>query len=71
MYHKLSIANESANINVLKTYQTAFNVLTGYSDHSAGDLVILGSIALGGCVVEKHFTLDKSDKGLIILTLEC
>ena len=53
---------ESANINVLKTYQTAFNVLTGYSDHSAGDLVILGSIALGGCVVEKHFTLDKNDK---------
>ena len=54
---------ESANINVLKTYKTAFNVLTGYSDHSAGDLVILGSIALGGCVVEKHFTLDKKDKG--------
>ena len=54
---------ESANINVLKTYKTAFNVLTGYSDHSAGDLVILGSIALGGCVVEKHFTLNKKDKG--------
>lgn len=54
---------ESANIKVLKTYQTAFNVLTGYSDHSPGDLVILGSIALGGCVVEKHFTLDKNDKG--------
>ena len=54
---------ESANINVLKTYQSAFNVLTGYSDHSPGDLVILGSIALGGCVVEKHFTLDKNDKG--------
>ncbi|MBS1736252.1 MAG: N-acetylneuraminate synthase family protein [Bacteroidetes bacterium] len=54
---------ESANINVLKTYQSAFNILTGYSDHSAGDVVILGSIALGGCVVEKHFTLNKKDKG--------
>ncbi len=54
---------ESANINVLKTYQSAFNVLTGYSDHSPGDIVALGSIALGGCVVEKHFTLDKNDKG--------
>lgn len=54
---------ESANINVLKTYQNAFDILTGYSDHSAGDLVILGSIALGGCVVEKHFTLNKNDKG--------
>ena len=31
--------------------------------HSHGDLVILGSIALGGRVVEKHFTLNKNDKG--------
>ena len=54
---------ESANVNVLKTYQTAFNVLTGYSDHSPGDIVVLGSIALGGCLVEKHFTLNKQDKG--------
>lgn len=54
---------ESANINVLKTYQSAFDILTGYSDHSAGDVVILGSIALGGCVVEKHFTLNKNDIG--------
>lgn len=54
---------ESANINVLKTYQSAFDVLTGYSDHSPGDVVILGSIALGGCLVEKHFTLNKEDKG--------
>lgn len=54
---------ESANINVLKTYQSAFDVLTGYSDHSFGDVVILGATALGGCVVEKHFTLNKDDKG--------
>lgn len=54
---------ESANINVLKTYQSAFDVLTGYSDHSFGDVVILGSIALGGVFVEKHFTLNKADKG--------
>lgn len=54
---------ESANINVLKTYQKAFDILTGYSDHSPGDVVVLGSIALGGCVVEKHFTLNKKDKG--------
>jgi N-acetylneuraminate synthase len=54
---------ESANINVLKTYQTAFNVLTGYSDHSPGPVVALGAIALGGVVIEKHFTLNKADKG--------
>jgi len=54
---------ESANIKVLKTYQTAFNILTGYSDHSPGLVVALGSVALGGCVIEKHFTINKKDKG--------
>ena len=54
---------ESANINVLKTYQTAFNILTGYSDHSPGPVVAIGSVALGACVIEKHFTLNKKDPG--------
>ena len=53
----------SANINVLKTYQVAFNVLTGYSDHTPGDVVALGAVALGARVIEKHFTLSKQDKG--------
>lgn len=54
---------ESANINVLKTYQAAYNVITGYSDHTPGDVVPLGAVALGARVIEKHFTLDKNDKG--------
>ena len=54
---------ESANINVIKSYQSAFNILAGYSDHSPGPVVALGSVALGGVVIEKHFTLNKEDKG--------
>jgi len=54
---------ESANVNVLKTYQTAFDILTGYSDHAPGPVVALASVVLGGCVIEKHFTLNKADKG--------
>jgi len=54
---------DSANVNVLKTYQSAYNVLTGYSDHSPGHVVALASVVLGGRVIEKHFTLDKTDKG--------
>lgn len=54
---------DSANVNVLKTYQNAFDCLTGYSDHSPGHIVALASVVLGGRVIEKHFTLDKTDKG--------
>jgi len=54
---------ESANINVLKTFQMAFDILTGYSDHSPGPVVCLGATALGSVAIEKHFTLDKKDKG--------
>lgn len=54
---------DSANVKVLKTYQAAFDVLTGYSDHSPGHVVALAAVVLGGRVIEKHFTLNKKDKG--------
>lgn len=54
---------ESANVNVLKTYQSAFDILTGYSDHAPGHVVALASTVIGGRVIEKHFTLNKRDKG--------
>lgn len=54
---------DSANVNVLKTYQSAFGCLTGYSDHSPGHVVALASTVIGGRVIEKHFTLNKKDKG--------
>jgi pseudaminic acid synthase len=54
---------ESANINVLKTYQEAFGAIVGYSDHTPGDTVALGAIALGAKVIEKHITFDRRNKG--------
>lgn len=53
----------SANINVLRTYKSAFGTIIGYSDHTPGDVVVLGAVALGAKVIEKHFTLNKKDKG--------
>ncbi|MBT4114266.1 N-acetylneuraminate synthase, partial [Candidatus Woesearchaeota archaeon] len=45
------------NLNVLKTYKRRFpNAILGLSDHTQGHSTVLGAIALGACVFEKHFT---------------
>jgi N-acetylneuraminate synthase len=52
------------HLNVLKTYQTLFpEVITGLSDHTPGHATVLGAVALGGRVIEKHFTDDTSRVG--------
>ncbi len=52
------------NLNVLKTYSKKFkNCILGLSDHTPGHSTVLGSIALGARVIEKHFTLNNNDEG--------
>ncbi len=51
------------NLRALQTLQVAFGVPTGYSDHSPGIEVALASVALGACILEKHFTLDRTLPG--------
>ena len=43
--------------------QQAFDVPVGFSDHTMGTAIPLAAIALGACVIEKHFTLDQNMPG--------
>ena len=43
--------------------RNAFDALVGYSDHTQSETACLVSIGLGACVIEKHFSLDKSLPG--------
>lgn len=51
------------NLRAMRTMAVAFGVPVGYSDHTEGIEVALASVALGACIVEKHFTLDRNLPG--------
>ncbi len=52
------------NINVLKTFEQRFpNMILGLSDHTKGYTTVLGAVALGARVIEKHFTDDNARTG--------
>lgn len=51
-------------LNVLRTYQTMFpGLVLGLSDHTPGHSSVLGAVALGARIVEKHFTDDVNRQG--------
>jgi N-acetylneuraminate synthase/N,N'-diacetyllegionaminate synthase len=52
-----------ANLRAMVTMQQAFGALVGYSDHTMTDTACIGAVALGACVIEKHFTLDTAMPG--------
>ncbi len=52
-----------SNLRAMDTMAKAFNVIVGYSDHTLGDHIACASVAMGAKVIEKHYTLDRNDKG--------
>ncbi|WDZ63338.1 N-acetylneuraminate synthase [Paenibacillus polymyxa] len=54
---------EDVNLLAMKTISTAFNKVTGYSDHTAGIEIAIAASALGARIIEKHFTLDRNLPG--------
>lgn len=51
---------EKANLRSIPYLADRFSLPIGYSDHTVGVTACLGAIALGAVIIEKHFTLDKS-----------
>ena len=52
------------NLNVLKSYRNMYpGVILGLSDHTLVCTTVLGAVALGARVIEKHFTDDRYNNG--------
>ncbi len=62
------VSNYPANpkdihLRAMQTMKHAFALPIGYSDHTLGNEVAFAAVALGACVIEKHFTLDRTMPG--------
>jgi len=55
---------ENSNLNTIPVLQNVFNCPVGLSDHTLGIGAAIAAVALGACIIEKHFTLSDDDGGL-------
>src|SRR5205807_3439233 len=52
------------HLNVLNTYRIRYpDLVLGLSDHTPGHAAVLGAVALGARIIEKHFTDDRRRDG--------
>ncbi len=54
---------EQSNLRRIPELQKQFGCPVGLSDHTLGTEVAITSVALGACLIEKHFTLRRADGG--------
>lgn len=54
---------EAINLRRIPDLAARFDVVAGLSDHTLGIAVPVASVAMGACVIEKHFCLSRSEPG--------
>jgi len=55
---------DHVNLRVIESYRRHFpDIHIGYSGHEVGVCISVAAVALGARVVERHFTLDKNQRG--------
>ena len=54
---------DQANLRQIAELGRRYDVMPGLSDHTLGTTASVAAVALGACVIEKHFTLSRADKG--------
>ena len=54
---------EQLNLKQIKTLTEALGIPIGYSDHTESTIIPSVAVNLGACIIEKHFTDDRSQEG--------